>query len=199
MIDERHDGESENGGARPAGGEAPSPRAFAIGTGYVMQGVGFFLLLSACCFWSFSGYLFSAADPPAASWTEYLSGKHLPAGIVTGVVLVSLVGGIGLVAAGIGLQGERRTSGVVAVVTTVVMAAIYWLACGLLILKAGAWLPGTLSGLLGAVATILFLLSAHSAETLRRHPPPPDDPSEIEAVLDEHRKRRAERLEKYDP
>ncbi len=168
----------------------PSPRAHVISAGHVFQSVGLLFSLGACCFWAFSTHLVEPADQPASRWTEYLSGDRLPAAVLTIGVVTTLVGGIGLVAVGVGLHGERRGSGRTAVALTAVMAAIYWGAGILLIIKTASWSYSLAPALFALATTGLFTLAVHSAAVLSRFPPPPDQNVVTDEFLKDHLERR---------
>ena len=172
-----------DGAPHPDDQSPPSPRAFAIGTGIVFQSVGTIFLLGACCFWSFSGHLVRPAAEPAERWTDHFARDRLPAAAVAIGVATTLVGGIGLVAAGVGLYGEQRSSGRVALAVTGGMGASYWVLFALLIIKVGSWSAAAVAAVFAIITTILFLLAGHSASTLRRFPPPPDQNAVTEPLL----------------
>ena len=96
----------EHGQAPP-----PSPRAFATTTGAVFQVIGSIVAFGSCCILSISGLVFSPASQPAEQWLSYLSGDRFETAMATLQIVVSLVGGLGLIAAGIGMQAERPRSG----------------------------------------------------------------------------------------
>lgn len=171
---------------------ADSPRAFAVRTGQLCQTVGVAFLLGACCLWSFGGRLVQKADHPPEHWTGYLAGDRLPAAILTIDVAATLIGGIGLLAAGIGLCGERPGSGTFAAIVNSVLSLVYWLSCAVLAVKAGSW-PGSLTAAAFAlVTTALLLLSLHSAAVLRRFPPPADQNVVTEEFIERHSRRHRE-------
>ncbi len=168
----------------------PSPRAFAIGTGFVLQTIGTIFIGGSCVFWWLSGRLVAPTTAPGESWLNHLSGDRLPAALGALCILTGVVGGIGLIAAGMGLQGERPSSGRVAIVVTGSMAGIFWLLCFALAFKADAWLAAVVPGALGLVLTVLVLFAAHSTTILARFPPPADQSVVSEEFLAEHASRR---------
>jgi len=170
-----------------------SPRAFAIRTGGLCQTVGLTFLFGACCLWSLSGRLVVQANQPAEHWIDYLTGDRLPAAVLTLDVAVTLVGGLGLLAAGIGLYGEKRGSGTVAAVTAGAMSAVYWASCLAFALRTGSWASSLTAAAFGVVSTLLFLLSLHSAAILRKFPPSPDQNVVTDEFLERYQRERRER------
>lgn len=103
-----------------------------------------------------------------------LTGDRLAEALLTIGVAVTLVGGIGLATAGIGLLGERPSSGRVAMIVTALTSLTYWVICALFLFKTDSWSGGLVSGTFAATTSALFALAARSATVLRQHPPPPD-------------------------
>ena len=178
---------------------SPSPRAFAIGTGVAFQTMGSIHAFIAILVWAISAWILPRASRPAAQWTDFLERENLPAALITILVLVSLVGGLALIAAGVGLQGERRRSGTVAMIVCglmvpcyVVVAIIYLLALGRLLTAIGVFALAIPGG-------FLFMLAGYSASILRRFPPPPDLNAATPELLEEFRRKRLERLKHYEP
>jgi hypothetical protein len=161
-----------------------------VRTGQLCQSVGIFFLFGSCCLWSFSGRLVEPASAPATRWADYLAGDRLPAAILTINVATTLVGGLGLLAVGIGLHGERRGSGAAACIVTGSMSLIHGASCVALTIRAGAALAGVTAGILALFGLVLFMLSLHSAALLRRYPPPADQNVVTDAFLEEYRSRR---------
>lgn len=176
--------------------KAPSPRAFAIGTGVVLQTAGILFVVGAFCCWGLSSLVEKPAKVPETRWMDYLAGDRLPAAALTLGIVVALVGGLGMLAAGVGLQGERPSSGWIASVVTGVTAALYWVLCGVLLVKVGSVVGAIATATLGAVMSCLFALSWRSASVLRRFPPPADQSVVTEEFLEEHRRAREERRRK---
>ena len=177
----------------------PSPRAFATATGYVLQLVGLVFLLGSCCFWTFSNHIVEQPKEPVAHWTDHLRGEGLSAAGLTICAVVTLIGGIALVATGIGLHGELPASGRLAMIVTAMMAILYWTLAILLIASAKTWLYGAVPAVFALVTTVLFLLAGHSTTILRQFPPPADQNVATEEFLQQVREERAKRLKEFDP
>ena len=176
-----------------------SPRAFAVGTGLCCQAVGLVFLLGSCCVWSLSANVVEPSPEPAERRTDDLVGDRLPAAVLMIGLAVTLVGGMALVAVGTGLQGERPSSGILAMVVTGLMTGVYAASAVLLIVHTGSVMKA-LAPVLPALATsILFLLAGYSASVLRRFPPPPDQSVATPEFLEACRQEREERLKRSNP
>ncbi|MFQ5415291.1 MAG: hypothetical protein ACE5E6_12615, partial [Phycisphaerae bacterium] len=185
----------------------PSPRAFATATGAVFQAVGSLLMLASCCFWTISSHVIDEATRAQAAatathWWYYLTGDRLPAAVATIIVATAIIGGAGLLAAGIGLAGEHPNSGRTAMIASGAVAAVMG-TCGVILVvhatrlpdpPAALWVSAALPFTLAAVHTVLFLLAGHSATILRDHPPPPDRSTiTADQLLDIQNRRRQSR------
>ncbi len=171
----------------------PSPRAFATGTGFVFQIVGFGLFLGACCLWSFSGRVFQEASRTVPNWLTYLSGAEAGRALATIGVVTTFLSGLGMVAAGLGLQGERPRSGLAAMIATGLPAAIQAAVCILLIRETGSWISGLVPGLLAILGLVMFLLAGHSRQILRSFPPDPNQSVVSDDFLKELARKRRDR------
>ncbi len=168
-------------------GDAPSPRAFVVGTGFVCQSVGLVFAFGVCCFWSLTTYFVPPEAGSHEHWMDNLTGDRLAAALVSIGVAVSLVGGLGLIGAGVGLQGEQSNSGRVAMAVTGVVGLTYWVLCALFVFKTDSWSGCVISAVFAATTTALFGLATHSATVLRRFPPPPDQNVVTDEFLERHR------------
>jgi hypothetical protein len=188
---------TENGSSA-TGPDAPhNPRVFAIGSGVVLQTVGTLFALGSCCLWSTSTFYMDRAEAPAARWSDFLFANPIAAAWTIGI-LTTFVGGIGLVAAGIGLQGEQPSSGALAMVVSGLMTLLL-AALGILLMVAErAYVLSITPLVLALVCGLLFALSGHSASVLRRFPPPPDLSSATPEILEEQRRRREERIREME-
>jgi len=177
----------------------PSPRAFATATGTVFQTVGTVFVLGSCCFWSFSDRFVPPTEGGLDRWLDLFTLEHAPTAALGVAVLTTLIGGIAFITVGVGLTGEKRRSGTLAMFLSLVMACIYWALSGVLALAVGLITAATVAAVFGAVCTLLFLLAGHSASVLKSFPPPPDQDAATDEILEEYRRQRAERLKDYEP
>ncbi len=177
----------DQGEASPA---APTPRAFATATGAVFQVIGSIFAFGSCCILSISGLVFAPASQPAEQWFAYLSGDRFETAMATLQIVVSLVGGLGLVAAGIGMQSERPRSGAVGMWSSGVLMLGYGAAIAARLVH-GSPIPGLIAPVvMGVVTTGLFLLAGHSRQILRRFPAPADQYVVDDEFLEEYKRRR---------
>ena len=171
--------------------DEPAPRAFAQGTGILLQTVGGILFLSSCCVCS-SSFLW---DPQwsliqaqrfledqehgqqqgdGASWfpSQRLGG---PAkfGLML-MVMFTTVGGLAMAVFGLGLQAEKPASGWAALVTNGVFLLV------LIVAGAALW-SGQASPAVrvwhGIVSMVVIVLLGFTITALRQmiaHPPPGD-------------------------
>jgi len=164
--------------------DAPSPRAFCQATGVVFQVVGFALCLGTCCLGfggSLGGFL-GVVDREATATSQSVttSAPIIAAGDAAqlwfmAVVWGTFVGGLAAAAVGLWLQFERPASGRWAMFVSGASAALAgaYLVFGLFV-QPGAGRAIT-AAVLAAVWIVLFLLAGHSAELLKRFPPPVTD------------------------
>ncbi len=171
-----------------------SPRAFVSASGLVFQTVGAVFLLGACGFWSLSGRIAPEATADVDTWTDLLTREHAGIAAMSVGLLTTFLGGIALATVGLGLTGQTRRSGILAVIVSLVVTCVYAVIAGVLVLVAGLALPAVVSIAFALVCAVLFVLAAHSASLLKRYPPPPDQNKATKAFLDEHDRQRAERL-----
>lgn len=154
--------------------EEASQRSFAIVTGYVFNAVGLALILSTCCLLLFSGWIIAPWDSPVDRWVELLSPQRLSATLTGTALIVSFVVGTGLIATGVGLQGEKPSSAAPAMFVAGVLAGVHGAIVVLAGVQGGAWAVAGCSAVLVVVGTVLFLLAGHSRAILRQFPPPED-------------------------
>ena len=175
------DGSAPNSDPAPS----PSPRAFCQATGLIFQVVGFLLSIGTCC-WGFSasvgGFLGVAGDSlgsPTSQEAASVARTALsgPAHVIwfTVAVWASFAGGLGAAATGLAMQHERRTSGRNAMIVSGVMTAIFLAYSVFVIFWQPALMRGLGAGAMAALWLAMFLLAGHSAELLRRFPPPVTD------------------------
>lgn len=152
------------------------PRAFCHATGFIYQSVGFLMAISTCCWWSFTGLTQDELRPTEAGRqvVEVAKDSAPTQRWALAAVCVLFIGGLWLVALGMGLQNDRLRSGRPAKWTTG-LATLFFVAY--LEMSAFVW-PASVArsvttGVLAAIWGILFVLGGVSAEVLRRNPPTP--------------------------
>lgn len=192
-------GENKSGGLPRSDSSTPSPRAFAIGAGVVFQSVGGILALAALVAALISPWAIPRSEKPVEQWFQFFEKDHLPYAMAAIVIITSLIGGLAFVAVGLGLQGERRSSGRVAMVTAGLIGATYLgVACVFLFLLNRPF-SMIVPTILTLICVALYLLAGHSASILRQFPPPPDLSVATPEVLEEFRQKRMERLKQFEP
>jgi hypothetical protein len=132
------------------------------------------------------------------SWVAHLRGDQWLAALLTLDAVVTVVGGLALVAAGIGLYGERPGSAKLAMAVSGGLAVASWTSSAIMLLKGGIWGLALVGAILGAVCAVLFLLGAHSAAVLHKFPPPADRAEATEEFLRQYRREREERRKQFD-
>lgn len=166
-------------------GEA-SPRAFVTATGFVFQMIGFVFAVGGCLLWSLTGFLEQPLAEPINVVGDYVQRGAVARTITLACLVLTLLSGVGLIATGIGMQGERRGSGRWALAITGVLAAVWLTATiGYWWFSAAPWKIITAAFFTG-VGTVLFLLAGNSARILKLHPPPTDANVASEEFLREY-------------
>ena len=196
-VEQQHSSSIDSAGVKPD--PTPSPRAFAIGTGVAFQAVGAVLVFAACVAWGISAWTAPKASTPLSNGTEFFRGEHLPSALMTVALLTTFVGGGGLLAVGVGLQGERPSSGRAAMLASGAMAACYFIIAVSYVVALGRIFSALIVFALGLLAAVLFMLAGHSASILRQFPPPADLNAATPELLEEFRQKRLERLKHYEP
>ncbi len=176
-----------------------SPRAFVIGSGAVFQSVGGLFVFMACVVWLISAWTVPKAAAPQSQWNGFFHEEHLPSALMTIALLLTFVGGLGLLAVGLGLQGERPGSGRVAMAASGLLATCYLIVSVAYVVALGRVISALLVFALAGMAAVLFLLAGHSAGILRKFPPPPDQNVATPEILEEFRQKRLDRLKHYEP
>lgn len=155
---------------------APEERPFCHATGFVFQIVGFLLTLGTCCWWSLSGWTMPAGFIAAARNGRPMvmsdSGPPIASQFLLVAVCLSLVGGLALIALGIGLQNDLLRSGRLPLWTCGVVAFFFWAYLGLAVAKFPATGRIITAGIMALGWTALFLLAGASREELNRTGPP---------------------------
>ncbi len=152
------------------------PRGFVRGAGYILQIAGVMLLLGGCCLGSFSGLIQRPQDQSPASAVEWFR-RSPPAQLVTAInIVISGVAGLALLVFGLGLQQERRRSGIGAMIATGLLAAGWWTTAIAAVFLHLSIMRILINVVFAVGATLLFFLAGGAERTLRLHPPPPDEP-----------------------
>lgn len=158
-----------------------NPRAFVTATGFIFQVVGMVLAAGGCVLWSVSGFLEAPLDEPINVLSDYAREGALARTVGLACIATTLIAGLGLIATGLGLQGERRTSGRWALVFAAVLAVVWCAGAICLWLISAPYWKVIVAAFFAGAGTILFLMAGNSARILKRHPPPDDQ----DAVSDE--------------
>lgn len=178
-----------------ASADAPSPRAATITIGYAFQPIGMVLMMGGCCFGAISGSVLPASDQPIDHWAEFFSpGQAFGAAMTIGT-LTTGIGGLALVAVGIGLQGEHPKSGWAGLVVTGAMTVIYALVTAVLFWRTQSGIASISAGVFTVGSLVLLCLAAHAARVLKLNPPPADRSKVTDEELQEMRDRRRRRYE----
>jgi len=156
------------------------------------------MFFGACCIWSMSGTWVAPIDDVPARWLDYLSTEHRARALTALNIVVTVVGGLAMIGAGIGMYGERRRSGILGVVVSGILAVIFLVTATILVFVDGEWGAGLLAGALGAILGLLTLPAMHAASVLSRFPPPPDLNDVTPEFMERYRRERDERRKKYD-
>lgn len=170
--------------AEPAA-PAPPPRAFAQGTGVLLQIVGMTLFLSTCCVCS----SLEAWDPPMSKdeAKEKVEQQNEADFIITAqrmfqdpataglslMVVCSTVGGLALAVFGLGLQSDKPRAAWAAMITAALWLVIL-IASGVCLWIGGATLIAkgwNIVMVLLACAVLAFTVAA--LRQILKHPPPP--------------------------
>ena len=173
----------EAAGRNPAPEVEPAPRAFAQGTGVVLQTVGVILFLITCCVCSLSFVWDPARAPWEALTPEAMQTSERPtrlgealahpgrAGLMLTIATMS-VGGLALAAFGLGLQTDRGLAAWGAAITAAAMLAL------LVIAGTGLWIGAAPIGVRighGVLTLLVIALNGFAFAALRqvRSDPPP--------------------------
>lgn len=170
--------------APPAPATPPPPRAFAQGTGIVLQTIGMLFFLSSCCVCSLSSWWqpmqdrgqalehYQSGRPIGGSLSD-LAERPVEAGYAI-TVFFGTVGGLGMAVFGLGLQAERRRAGIAAFITTAALAIILLFSGALLWYGGATWLARALHALLTLIVLILNGFTWHAMRQVLADPPPAD-------------------------
>ena len=187
---------SDERGDQPIGDAAldpsPAPRAFVTATGYAYQLVGMIYLLTFGFYWIISGLVQAKAAVPINSVADYFAPGNVLLTVTMVMILSGVAGGLAMVTLGIGLQGERRWSGVGAMIVVGSLAVIGSIGAVLYIMHGPAWGRAVVAGGWSVMNTVLFLLAGNSASILKRNPPPKDQNFVDDAWLERYERERRE-------
>ena len=168
------------------GGQTPPPRAFAQGTGVVLQTVGMVMFLSTCCVCSFAGMW----DPPMsrAQVIEQLQ-QDRPLGVTLNnlwdqpakagmmlMVMFMTIGGLAMAGFGLGMQSERPRSAPAAMATNLLMLAVLTLAGIGIWADTATWRVRLWHGLLTGVIIVVTGFTWAAWKEIRKNPPPANPP-----------------------
>ena len=162
--------------------EQPPPRAFAQGTGIVLQMVGGLMFMSSCCVCA-SAFIWSPQWSPheaeqamdnhgieATPW-RHLRADPTKLGMML-TVISTTVGGLSLMVFGLGLQSDKPRSAVAAMVTNILLllalivaGVSFWF--GNMPILALLW-----HGILTAVVLVLLGFTFYAWRQVVAHPPP---------------------------
>jgi len=113
-------------------------------------------------------------------------------------LFVSLIGGLGFMAIGVGMQGEKKGSALAGAVVGFGMGLIHLILGILLIVSAQRVLLGAAGLLLAIGCGAVAVLAVISQTTMRLHPPPTDYNVLTEEIMEEVRRQRDARRKEYD-
>jgi hypothetical protein len=161
---------------------SPPPRAFAQGTGWLLQTVGILLFAANCCVCSMTGLW-----DPVASRSDIIhqidSGRQLgmtvqrlfenpaKAGYMLTVV-ASTVGGLAMAVLGLGLQADRRRAAAGAMACVGALTAIVLAAGVLLWVGHGPWEARAWNAVLVAVLLVASGFTWQALREVAANPPP---------------------------
>lgn len=182
----------------PSADGPPNPRALVTASGYVFQVLGGSLIFAACGGWLVCALTSPAATTPAARWTDYLAGPNLATALLTLGLFTGFVGGLGLMAAGLGMQGEKKSSAMTGMVVGGSMALVYLVLAILLMASAQRYALGAAALILVVLCGGAAILAAISHSTLCGFPPPDDYNLLTDEIMEDIRRRRDERRKEYD-
>lgn len=167
-------------------GEARDPRAAAQHVGIFFQTAGLILAFGSCCIGSLAGLAqrpeYAALESPqpmnvVQAWSAVPTYKKL----ATLSMFASCAAGLGVLAAGIGLQSDRHGSARLGLLATAPLALFHLIYLGYILLYGPYrwWLPAPL--LYAVIWCLLTILAIVAAGTHARHPPPRG----VEVITDE--------------
>ncbi len=185
MSETRQSGRSNPEDA-PVPAAPPDPRAAAQHVGIFFQTAGLVLAFGSCCIGSVAGLAqrpeYAVLETPhATTVVQAWSAVPMYKKLATISMFASCAAGLGVLAAGIGLQSDRYGSARLGLLATVPLALFHLLYLGYILVYGPYrwWLPAPL--LYAAIWCLLAALAVVAAATHARHPPPRG----IEVITDE--------------
>ncbi len=172
-------------------GEA-NPRAFVTATGFVFQVLGFVLAGGGCLLWSISGFLEDELDQPINVVSDYVRRGVLSKTIALVCIVTTSIAGLGLIATGLGLQGERRGSGLWALAVTGILALVWWGSMVGFVWVSAVYWKIIVAAFFAGISTVLFLLAGNSSRILKLYPPPDDLSVVSDEFLEEYSRKGSE-------
>ncbi len=196
---EQNDPEQANAGqTNEQNDDNPSSlRAFATATGlafqvvgiiYLMIGAGYFVVASAV---DRKG---SAANPDIITSGIFDPANRLQA-VTTLGILAAIAGGLALATFGLGMQGEKRNSGVAAMISTTILTIIAAATCAGYLYLGPHYLRATIALAFTLINATLFMLAGQSAAVLKAHPAPEDQSIVDDAWIEEYSRIRRQRYD----
>lgn len=163
--------------------KTPPPRAFAQGTGVMLQVVGMILFLSTCCVCSSS----DSWEPPLSTneMQEKLNEQKDIVITVRGMfrdpattglsmmVVFSTVGGLALAVFGLGLQTDKPRAGWAALITAIIWLLVLIVAGVCLWIGGASWFAKLWNLFLLVLAVLAVVFTAAALRQVRANPPPP--------------------------
>lgn len=188
-------GQSDDGKRQP---ESSNPedelsiqrRGFVTTSGVVCQVVGIILVLGSCGFGSLSGWFQQKSDHPVDSFADYFAAANIGFATATIATLASFAGGLALVAAGVGMQGERDGSARLGMVVSALLMLIWFSAAGVSGFALDSWARAIGCMILGSTCLAIFMLAGNSARLMKISPPPQDQGAVTDEFLESLKKRR---------
>lgn len=171
-----------------------SPRAFCLSAGTWFCFLGALLFVSGACGAAWQVFLSEPLPRAPNRWVDLLTHEFQYAGLTALVHVLGFVGGMMLLAAGLGLRAERPASATLALGATSLLV-VFYVASVVVWLLMGRYVVAFLAFLAAGLQFFLFLAAAGCRATFRAHPPPPDQNTVTEAQLEEMRNRRRSRYD----
>jgi fluoride ion exporter CrcB/FEX len=154
--------------------------------------VGNLLSFSGCLLCLASGLRFSPGRTYANQWTHHLLADQWPLALAAVNMLAALVGGLGLLGAGIGLRAERPSAATAALIAAACLSLIEW-SSSLVHASREQWVPAIVYAVPAMTNSILFLIAAGCRSTFREFPPPADQNVATKEFLEEYAAQRRQR------